>query len=143
MVLRNYVVPKNQENLLFDCLEQLDTYNKSILAQVGLNGFSFITTRKTLVLTNLVPEVLILQLMFKADNLLEQRKKQEAYPWERGVLFGLGTREASQISQRKEEKLEQVPGDFPGGPAAKTPHSQCRGPWVQALVRGLDPTCHN
>ena len=27
-------------------------------------------------------------------------------------------------------------GDFPGGPVAKTPGSQCRGP-------GLDPTCCN
>ena len=95
---------------------------------MGLNGFLSITTRKALVLTKLVPEDTILQLMFKAANLLEQRKKQEAYPWERGVLFGLGTREDSKISQRKEEKLEQVPGDFPGGPVAKTPHSQCRGP---------------
>ena len=93
----------------------LTPYNKSILAQVGLNGFLSITTRKALVLTKLVPEDTILQLMFKAANLLEQRKKQEAYPWERRVLFGLGTREDSQISQRKEEKLEQVPGDFPGG----------------------------
>jgi len=32
-------------------------------------------------------------------------------------------------------------GDFPGGPAAKTPRSQCRGTWVQSLVRELDPTC--
>ena len=29
-------------------------------------------------------------------------------------------------------------GDFSGGPVAKTPCSQCRGPWVQSLVRDLD-----
>ena len=33
--------------------------------------------------------------------------------------------------------------DFPSGPAAKTPHSQCRGAQVQALVRGLDATSCN
>ena len=70
--------------------------------------------------------------MFKTANLLEQRKKEEAYPWERGVLFDLGIRKDSQISQRKEEKLEQVPGDFLGGPVANTPHSQCRGPRFNA-----------
>ena len=33
--------------------------------------------------------------------------------------------------------------DFPGGPVAKAPHSQCRGPGIQALVRELCLTCHN
>ena len=33
--------------------------------------------------------------------------------------------------------------DFPGGPLAKTPHSQCRGPGFNPLVSELDPTCHN
>ena len=33
--------------------------------------------------------------------------------------------------------------DFPGGPVARTPRSQCRGPGVQSLVRELDPTCHS
>ena len=33
--------------------------------------------------------------------------------------------------------------DFPGGPEAKTPHSQCRGAWVQSLVKELDPSCPN
>ena len=33
--------------------------------------------------------------------------------------------------------------DFPGGPAAKTLHSQCRGPGFKSLVRELDPTCCN
>ena len=65
----------------------LTPYNISILAQVGLNGFLSITTRKALVLIKLVPEDTILQLMFKATNLLEQRKKQEAYPWEEGFYL--------------------------------------------------------
>ena len=30
--------------------------------------------------------------------------------------------------------------DFPGGPAAKTLHSQCRGAQAPSLVRELDPT---
>ena len=34
-------------------------------------------------------------------------------------------------------------GDFPGGPVAETPHSQCRGPGVRFLVRKLELTCHN
>ena len=33
--------------------------------------------------------------------------------------------------------------DFPGGPLAGTLCSQSRGPWVQSLVRELDPTCCN
>ena len=37
----------------------------------------------------------------------------------------------------------KVWGDFPGGPVAKTPCSQCRGARVQSPVRELDPTCHN
>ena len=32
--------------------------------------------------------------------------------------------------------------DFLGGPVAKTPHSQCRGPGVRALVRELCLICH-
>ena len=31
--------------------------------------------------------------------------------------------------------------DFPGGPVAKTPSCQCRGPGVQSPVRELDTTC--
>ena len=38
---------------------------------------------------------------------------------------------------------QQGPGDFPGGPAAKTLRSQYRGPGVQSLVREVDPICHN
>ena len=33
--------------------------------------------------------------------------------------------------------------DVPGGSVAKTLGSQCRGAWVQSLVRALDPMCHN
>ena len=33
--------------------------------------------------------------------------------------------------------------DFPGGPVAQTPCSQCRGPEVQSLDREVDPTCCN
>ena len=32
---------------------------------------------------------------------------------------------------------------FPSSPEAKTPCSQCRGAWVQSLVRELDLICHN
>ena len=32
---------------------------------------------------------------------------------------------------------------FPSSPEAKTPCSQCRGAWVQSLVRELDLVCHN
>ena len=35
------------------------------------------------------------------------------------------------------ERLEKQPWDFPGGPVAKAPHSQCRGTQVQSLVREL------
>ena len=38
------------------------------------------------------------------------------------------------------KKMETATGDFPGGPAAKSPRSQCRGAWVQLLGRELDPT---
>ena len=31
--------------------------------------------------------------------------------------------------------------DFLGSPVGKTPHSQCRGPRFNPLVRELDPTC--
>ena len=43
-------------------------------------------------------------------------------------------------------------GDFPGGPVAKTPHSQCRGPSVDLWSRTRshvptlkinDPVCHS
>ena len=34
-------------------------------------------------------------------------------------------------------------GDIPGGPVAKTSHSQCRGPEIQLLVRKLKDLCHN
>ena len=43
-----------------------------------------------------------------------------------------------QISSRK-----RPAGDFPGGPVAKTPCSQYRGPGVWSLVRKLDPICPN
>ena len=33
--------------------------------------------------------------------------------------------------------------DFTGGPVAKTPHSQCRGPGPQSLGGELDPSWHN
>ena len=33
--------------------------------------------------------------------------------------------------------------DFPGGPVAKAPCSQCREPGVRSLVREVDPTCCN
>jgi len=33
--------------------------------------------------------------------------------------------------------------DFPGGPVAKPPHSQSKGPGVRTLSRELDPTCCN
>ena len=31
-----------------------------------------------------------------------------------------------------------VPKHFPGGPAVKIPHSQCRGAWLRSLIRELD-----
>ena len=34
-------------------------------------------------------------------------------------------------------------GDFPGGPVAKAPSSQCKGARVQSLVWEIDPTCCN
>ena len=34
-------------------------------------------------------------------------------------------------------------GNFPGGPVARTPHSQGKGPQVPSLVSELDPTCCN
>ena len=33
--------------------------------------------------------------------------------------------------------------NFPGESVAQTLCSQCRGAWVQSLVRELDPTCYN
>ena len=33
---------------------------------------------------------------------------------------------------------QNVKKDFPGGPVAKTPCSQCRGPGIQSLVRELE-----
>ena len=38
--------------------------------------------------------------------------------------------------------VKQKPGHFPRRPVAKAPSSQGRSPWVQSLVRELDPTCH-
>ena len=43
----------------------------------------------------------------------------------------------SEVSQKEKDR------DFPGGPVAKTLHSQCRGPGVRALVRELESTCCN
>ena len=41
-------------------------------------------------------------------------------------------------------QVKTLPGrDFPGGPVAKTPSSQCRGLWVWPLVKELDPTYYN
>ena len=37
------------------------------------------------------------------------------------------------IKKKKNKKLK----DVPGGPVAKTPRSQCRGPRVRSLVREL------
>ena len=39
--------------------------------------------------------------------------------------------------------LDQKNENFPGGPVARTPHSQCRGTQVQSLVRELDFTSWN
>ena len=39
----------------------------------------------------------------------------------------------SSLYIKKKKKLK----DFPGGPVAKTPRSQCRGPRVRSLVREL------
>ena len=33
--------------------------------------------------------------------------------------------------------------DFPGGPAAKAPHSQSRGPRLDSTLGELDPPCHS
>ena len=41
------------------------------------------------------------------------------------------------------EKIKTGGWDFPGGPAAETSRSQCKGPRVRPLVRKLDPTCCN
>ena len=43
----------------------------------------------------------------------------------------------------KEKQIKAIRRDFPGSPVAKPPHSQCRGPGVQSLVKEKDPTCHN
>ena len=44
----------------------------------------------------------------------------------------------------KEGKIKNLMfRDVPGGPVAKTQHSQCREAWVGSLVRELDPTCLN
>ena len=51
---------------------------------------------------------------------------------------------------RKQTTQLKVGRDFPGGPVAKTPHSQCRGPRFNPLSENLiphaatkDPACHN
>ena len=46
-------------------------------------------------------------------------------------------------TEAMEEKRKKSSGDFPGGPVAKTPHSQCRGPQVQLLFEELESACHN
>ena len=38
--------------------------------------------------------------------------------------------------------LKETFWDCPGGPVAKTLHSQIQGAWVQSLIRELVPTCH-
>ena len=46
--------------------------------------------------------------------------------------------------EKRKTVVKEVEGwDFPDGPVAKTPWSQCRGDWVQSLVRELDPTRHS
>ena len=46
-------------------------------------------------------------------------------------------------TEAMEKKRKKSSGDFPGGPVAKTPHSQCRVPQVQPLFGELESTRHN
>ena len=52
-------------------------------------------------------------------------------------------------TDKQVENLHQLPwrkvtsADFPGGPVARNPHSQCRGPQVPFLGSELGPTCCN
>lgn len=39
--------------------------------------------------------------------------------------------------------LKKNDGDFPGGPVARNPHSQCRGLGFDPWPGNYKPTCHN
>ena len=61
------------------------------------------------------------------------------------LLSGLGGRKLLHPSSPEYIllSLKKATRDFPGGPVAKTPHSQCRGPQVQLLFEELESACHN
>jgi len=48
-----------------------------------------------------------------------------------------------QLQKREYQNKVSHMGVFPGGPVAKIPLSQCRGPRDHSLVRELDPLCCN
>lgn len=101
--------PSNCPSCFLIVWDNLKPYNKFPIL-FNVYGFLFLATWKALALMNLVQEDMMLYLLFKDANWLEQGKKQETYSWEGGVLLALGKREDSQISRIKDEKLEQTPG---------------------------------
>ena len=68
----------------------------------------------------------------------KQTQTQRADLWLPGVGSGLGERRTGSW-KLADASCYTENGDFPGGPAAKTPR---QGAQVQSLLRELDPTCY-
>ena len=66
-------------------------------------------------------------------------------PWSSAFIAGdsLPSEPPGKLLDHETVCQRELFGDFPGGPVAKTPCSQCRGPGVQSLVKELDPMCCN
>ena len=41
------------------------------------------------------------------------------------------------MQESEDDSARAKTGDFPGGPVDEAPCSQCRGAWVQSLIRDL------
>ena len=57
------------------------------------------------------------------------------------MIPGRGTKIPHATHSVQPKILFNINRDFPGGPAAKTPRSQCKGPEFDSLVRELGPVC--
>ena len=74
--------------------------------------------------------------------------KEKPLQWEGHTQPPLATTrekptQQGRCSTAKKLKIIIKNRDFPGGPVAKAPCSQRRGPRVRSLIREVDPTCCN
>lgn len=80
---------------------------------------------------------------FTTAWVMRQKAQSSVYSLKQKVDLNPGTAQAELPVPTKEwKKMKTATGDFPGGPAAKSPQPQCRGSWVQLLVKGRSTCCH-